>query len=59
MGEKARSPKRRRQESGEAAVTTMVGGLEALAVSVATTDDDWPYAKGWLKVEIARRASTD
>ena len=28
---------------------------EALGVSVATADNDWAYAKGWLKAEIAGR----
>jgi RNA polymerase sigma factor (TIGR02999 family) len=32
---------------------------EALGVSVATADNDWAYAKGWLKAEIAGRPSTD
>jgi RNA polymerase sigma factor (TIGR02999 family) len=32
---------------------------EALGVSVATADNDWAYAKGWLKAEIAGRSSTD
>jgi len=27
---------------------------EALGVSVATADNDWAYAKGWLKAELAR-----
>ena len=26
---------------------------EVLGISVATADNDWAYAKGWLKVEIA------
>ena len=26
---------------------------DALGVSVATADNDWAYAKGWLKVELA------
>jgi RNA polymerase sigma factor (TIGR02999 family) len=29
---------------------------EALGVSVATVDNDWAYAKGWLKAELARTA---
>src|SRR6476646_7045132 len=29
---------------------------EALGVSVATADNDWAYAKGWLKAEIAGRS---
>ena len=32
---------------------------EALGVSVATADNDWAYAKGWLKAEIAGRHGTD
>ena len=32
---------------------------EALGVSVATADNDWAYAKGWLKAEIAGRPGTD
>src|SRR5437762_4956567 len=32
---------------------------EALGVSVATADNDWAYAKGWLKAEIAGRSNTD
>jgi RNA polymerase sigma factor (TIGR02999 family) len=32
---------------------------EALGVSVATADNDWAYAKGWLKAEIAGRSRTD
>jgi RNA polymerase sigma factor (TIGR02999 family) len=32
---------------------------EALGVSVATADNDWAYAKGWLKAEIAGRSDTD
>jgi RNA polymerase sigma factor (TIGR02999 family) len=32
---------------------------EALGVSVATADNDWAYAKGWLKAEIAGRSPTD
>jgi RNA polymerase sigma factor (TIGR02999 family) len=31
---------------------------EALGVSVATADNDWAYAKGWLKAEIASRSGT-
>ena len=27
---------------------------EALGVSIATADNDWAYAKGWLQVELAR-----
>ncbi len=27
---------------------------EALGITVATADDDWAYAKGWLKAEVAR-----
>jgi RNA polymerase sigma factor (TIGR02999 family) len=26
---------------------------DALGISVATADNDWAYAKGWLKVEVA------
>lgn len=32
---------------------------EALGISVATADNDWAYAKGWLKAEIAGLSSTD
>src|SRR3954452_10291729 len=32
---------------------------EALGVSVATADNDWAYAKGWLKAEIAGRSGAD
>jgi RNA polymerase sigma factor (TIGR02999 family) len=32
---------------------------EALGVSAATADNDWAYAKGWLKAEIAGRSATD
>jgi len=31
---------------------------DALGVSVATADNDWAYAKGWLKAEIAGIASS-
>jgi RNA polymerase sigma factor (TIGR02999 family) len=31
----------------------------ALGVSVATADNDWAYAKGWLKAEIAGRSGSD
>jgi RNA polymerase sigma factor (TIGR02999 family) len=31
---------------------------EALGVSVATADNDWAYAKGWLKTEIARTSGS-
>jgi RNA polymerase sigma factor (TIGR02999 family) len=31
---------------------------EALGVSVATADNDWAYAKGWLRAEIAGRSGT-
>lgn len=27
---------------------------DALGVSIATADNDWAYAKGWLKAELAR-----
>src|SRR5262249_32616819 len=27
---------------------------EVLGISVATADNDWAYAKGWLKAELAR-----
>jgi DNA-directed RNA polymerase specialized sigma24 family protein len=30
---------------------------EALGVSVATADNDWAYAKGWLKTEISNRGT--
>ena len=32
---------------------------EALGVSVATADNDWAYAKGWLKAEIAGCSGTE
>jgi RNA polymerase sigma factor (TIGR02999 family) len=32
---------------------------EALGVSVATADNDWAYAKGWLRAEIAGRSGPD
>jgi len=32
---------------------------EALAVSVATADNDWAYAKGWLKAEMAGRSGSE
>jgi RNA polymerase sigma factor (TIGR02999 family) len=32
---------------------------EALGISVATADNDWAYAKGWLKAEIAGRSDAD
>jgi RNA polymerase sigma factor (TIGR02999 family) len=32
---------------------------EALGVSVATADNDWAYAKGWLKTEMAGRSGAD
>jgi RNA polymerase sigma factor (TIGR02999 family) len=31
---------------------------EALGISVATADNDWAYAKGWLKAEMARTAGS-
>ena len=27
---------------------------EALGISIATADNDWAYAKGWLQVELSR-----
>jgi RNA polymerase sigma factor (TIGR02999 family) len=27
---------------------------EALGISVATADNDWAYAKGWLKTELTK-----
>src|SRR5262245_36172683 len=32
---------------------------DALGVSVATADNDWAYAKGWLKAEIAGRSGAN
>ena len=32
---------------------------KALGISVATADNDWAYAKGWLKAEIGGRAGKD
>ena len=29
----------------------------ALNISTSTADNDWAYAKNWLRVEIARNAS--
>lgn len=31
---------------------------EALGVSVATADNDWAYAKGWLKADLARTSGS-
>jgi RNA polymerase sigma factor (TIGR02999 family) len=31
---------------------------EVLGISVATADNDWAYAKGWLKAELAGTAGT-
>ena len=31
---------------------------DALGVSVATADNDWAYAKGWLKAELAGRSGS-
>jgi len=31
---------------------------EVLGISVATADNDWAYAKGWLKVELARTSGS-
>jgi len=31
---------------------------EVLGVSVATADNDWAYAKGWLKAELARTSGS-
>ena len=32
---------------------------EALGVSIATVDNDWAYAKCWLRVELSRPAGVD
>ena len=32
---------------------TRLQAAEVLGVSVATADNDWAYAKGWLKAELA------
>jgi DNA-directed RNA polymerase specialized sigma24 family protein len=32
---------------------------EVLGVSLATADNDWAYAKGWLKAEIEGHSGTD
>jgi RNA polymerase sigma factor (TIGR02999 family) len=32
---------------------------EALGISLATADNDWAYAKGWLKAEIAGHSGTE
>jgi DNA-directed RNA polymerase specialized sigma24 family protein len=31
---------------------------DALGVSIATADNDWAYAKGWLKAELARTSDS-
>lgn len=31
---------------------------ELLGISVATADNDWAYAKGWLKAELARKSGS-
>lgn len=31
---------------------------EVLGISVATADNDWAYAKGWLKAELARKSGS-
>jgi len=31
---------------------------EVLGISVATADNDWAYAKGWLKAELARTSGS-
>ena len=31
---------------------------EALGISIATADNDWAYAKGWLKAELARTSGS-
>jgi RNA polymerase sigma factor (TIGR02999 family) len=31
---------------------------DALGISVATADNDWAYAKGWLKAELARTSGS-
>jgi RNA polymerase sigma factor (TIGR02999 family) len=35
---------------------TRVQAAEVLGISLATADNDWAYAKGWLKAELARTA---
>ena len=32
---------------------------EALGVSIATADNDWAYAKGWLQVELSGSAEAE
>jgi RNA polymerase sigma factor (sigma-70 family) len=32
---------------------------DILGVSVATVDNDWAYAKGWLKLELAGTSGAD
>ena len=32
---------------------------EALGISVATADNDWAYARGWLQVELSESAGTE
>lgn len=32
---------------------------DALGISVATADNDWAYAKGWLKTELAGNVGTE
>ena len=31
---------------------------EALGVSIATADNDWAYAKGWLKAELGKTSGS-
>ena len=38
---------------------TLHQAAEALGVSVATADNDWAYAKGWLKAAIAEHSAAD
>ncbi len=38
---------------------TRVQAAEVLGISVATADNDWAYAKGWLKAELARTGGSE
>ncbi len=37
---------------------TRVQAAEALGISVATADNDWAYAKGWLKADLSRHSGS-
>ncbi len=38
---------------------TRIQAAEVLGISVATADNDWAYAKGWLKAELAKISGTE